>query len=223
MSKTTFTLKRKLFNVAGSTFGRIMGFNNWSNVGHMMTGNLNTATNLATKQTVKINPATNKAVNGNMAWNITKGVAKPLAVAGVATAGLGLAAKKGIEKAGEQSDGSKLFSQTKKDNNMATTYRLKRKMFSPNFSNMSTGKLEQIAAQTAGAGNTIVDGAKRELANRVPSVNVKPKATNPNLIDKGKAYWNKMGTVGKAGVIGAGVVGAGLMAKGLFGGKKKDQ
>jgi hypothetical protein len=204
-----------------------MGFNNWSNVGHMMTGNLNTATNLATKQTVKINPATNKAVNGNMAWNITKGIAKPLAVAGVATAGLGLAAKKGIEKAGEQSDGSKLFSQTKKDN-MATTYTLKRKMFSPNFSNMSTEKLEKMAAQTAGAGNTIVDGAKRELANRVPSVNVntptqKPKATNPNLMAKGKAYWNKMGTMGKVGVVGAGVVGAGLMAKGLFGGKKKDQ
>ena len=38
-----------------------------------------------------------------------------------------------------------------------------------------------------------------------------------------KNSWSRMGTMGKAGVIGAGVVGAGLMAKGLFGGKKKDQ
>jgi hypothetical protein len=171
MSKTTFTLKRKLFNVAGSTFGRIMGFNNWSNVGHMMTGNLNTATNLATKQTVKINPATNKAVNGNMAWNITKGIAKPLAMAGVATAGLGLAAKKGIEKAGEQSDGSKLFSQTKKDSNMATTYRLKRKTFSEGDEKKSN--FGKIALGTAATAGLAFAGARRGMlgTNAMKSTN----------------------------------------------------
>ena len=234
MSKTTFTLKRKLFNVAGSTFGRIMGFNNWSNVGHMMTGNLNTATNLATKQTVKINPATNKAVNGNMAWNITKGIAKPLAVAGGLAVGTGALAKKGIEKAGEQSDGSKLFSQTKKDN-MATTYRLKRKIFA-DFKNMSTEKLEKIAAQEAGAGNTIVAGAKQELSSRTPALATpkptpKPNVptpkptptTKPGMMSVLRTKWNGLGTMGKIGV-GAGVLGAaGLMAKGLMGNKKDKQ
>lgn len=202
MSKTTFTLKRKQYAIPGLGFG-----------------------SAAFKQMAKTNSfGKNAALAGKGALGALGSTAL---VGGTLVAG-GAALGKGIvSKASEQSDGSKVFSQINNDN-MATTYTLKRKMFSPNFSNMSTGKLEQIAAQTAGTGNTIVDGAKRELANRVPSVNVntptqKPKATNPNLMAKGKAYWNKMGTMGKVGVVGAGVVGAGLMAKGLFGGKKKDQ
>ena len=202
MSKTTFTLKRKQYAIPGLGFG-----------------------SGAFKQMAKTNSfGKNAALAGKGALGALGSTAL---VGGTLVAGGAALGKGVVSKASEQSDGSKVFSQINNDN-MATTYTLKRKMFSPNFSNMSTGKLEQIAAQTAGAGNTIVDGAKKELANRVPSVNVntptqKPKATNPNLMAKGKAYWNKMGTMGKVGVVGAGVVGAGLMAKGLFGGKKKDQ
>jgi len=202
MSKTTFTLKRKQYAIPGLGFG-----------------------SAAFKQMAKTNSfGKNAALAGKGALGALGSTAL---VGGTLVAGGAALGKGVVSKASEQSDGSKVFSQINNDN-MATTYTLKRKMFSPNFSNMSTGKLEQIAAQTAGAGNTIVDGAKKELANRVPSVNVntptqKPKATNPNLMAKGKAYWNKMGTMGKVGVVGAGVVGAGLMAKGLFGGKKKDQ
>ena len=202
MSKTTFTLKRKQYAIPGLGFG-----------------------SAAFKQMAKTNSfGKNAALAGKGALGALGSTAL---VGGTLVAGGAALGKGVVSKASEQSDGSKVFSQVNNDN-MATTYTLKRKMFSPNFSNMSTGKLEQIAAQTAGAGNTIVDGAKKELANRVPSVNVntptqKPKATNPSLMAKGKAYWNKMGTMGKVGVVGAGVVGAGLMAKGLFGGKKKDQ
>lgn len=202
MSKTTFTLKRKQYAIPGLGFGSV-----------------------AFKQMAKTNSfGKNAALAGKGALGA---LGSTTLVGGTLVAGGAALGKGVVSKASEQSDGSKVFSQVNNDN-MATTYTLKRKMFSPNFSNMSTGKLEQIAAQTAGAGNTIVDGAKKELANRVPSVNVntptqKPKATNPNLMAKGKAYWNKMGTMGKVGVVGAGVVGTGLMAKGLFGGKKKDQ
>jgi len=131
MSKTTFTLKRKLFGVgggfAGSTLGRIIGANNWSNLGHIATGKTNQAFDLATQKTVNINPATNKSV-GSAFGNVVKGVGKPLALAGTLAVGTGLAAKGVVSKASEQSDGSKMFSQVKK-NDMATTYTLKRKTF----------------------------------------------------------------------------------------------
>jgi len=168
MSKTTFTLKRKLFaggGFAGSTFGRMLGVNNWSNLGHMATGNVNQAVNLATKKTVNINPATNRAV-GSVAGNIAKGIGKPLALAGTLAVGTGLAAKGVVSKASEQSDGSKMFSQVKK-NDMATTYTLKRKTYSEEDgkkSRMSTGgKIALGVGATAATTALAFAGARRGL------------------------------------------------------------
>ena len=213
MSKTTFTLKRKLF--AGPGFiGSVFGAKNFQNIGRMATVN-------------KARPSTFGA--GKFVGNALAGTAKAAGstalVAGGLAVGTGALAKKGIEKAGEQSDGSKLFSQTKKDN-MATTYKLKRKIFA-DFKNMSTEKLEKIAAQNASAGNTIVAGAKQELSSRTPALATpkptpkpNPNTTKPGMMSVLRTKWNGMSRMGKAGVIGAGVVGAGLMAKGLMGNKK---
>ena len=167
MSKTTFTLKRKLLGggFAGSTFGRVLGFNNWSNLGHMATGNVNQAVNLATRKTVNINPTTNRAV-GSVAGNIAKGIGKPLALAGTLAVGTGLAAKGVVNKASEQSDGSKMFSQVKK-NDMATTYTLKRKTYSEEDgkkSRMSTGgKIALGVGATAATTALAFAGARRGL------------------------------------------------------------
>ena len=216
MSKTTFTLKRKLF--AGPGFiGSMFGAKNFQNIGRMAAVN-------------KARPGTFGA--GKFVCNALAGTAKAAGstalVAGGLAVGTGALAKKGIEKAGEQSDGSKLFSQTKKDN-MATTYRLKRKIFA-DFKNMSTEKLEKIAAQGAGAGNTIVAGAKQELSSRTPALATpkptpKPNVstTKPGMMSVLRTKWNGMSRMGKIGV-GAGVLGAaGLMAKGLMGNKKDNQ
>lgn len=163
MSKTTFTLKRKQFGFAGSTFGRIIGANNWSNLGHMVTGKTNQAFDLATHKTVNINPATNKAV-GSAFGNVVKGVGKPLAIAGTLAVGTGLAAKGAISKASEQSDGSKMFSQVNKDN-MATTYTLKRKTYSEEDgkkSGISTGgKIALGVGATAATTALAFAGARR--------------------------------------------------------------
>ena len=214
MSKTTFTLKRKLF--AGPGFiGSMFGAKNFQNIGRMAAVN-------------KARPGTFGA--GKFVGNALAGTAKAAGstalVAGGLAVGTGALAKKGIEKAGEQSDGSKLFSQTKKNNNMATTYRLKRKIFA-DFKNMSTEKLEKIATQNAGAGNTLVAGAKQELSSRTPALATpkptpKPNVptTKPGMMSVMRTKWNGMSRMGKAGVIGAGVVGAGLLAKGLMGNKK---
>jgi hypothetical protein len=172
MSKSTFTLKRKLFGgFAGSAFGRMIGANNWSNVAALSKKTAVQSTNLSTKKMEMINQNTNKAINGNIAGNVAKGIAKPIAVAGIATAGVvgtgALAAKGVTSKASEQSDGSKLFSQinNKSSKHMSTVYTLKRKVFNtPNFAGFSTEKLERMAAQNVGAGNVIVEGAKKELA-----------------------------------------------------------
>ena len=215
-------LKRKMFAgpFAASTFGRIIGANNWSNIGHLMSGKVNQATNLATRQSVKINPVTNKGA-GTIAGNLVKGIAKPAALVGTAATVAGLGAKGVVSKASEQSDGSRVFS----DIEIMKTYTLKRKTFT-DFSKYSTEKLEKIAAQTTGAGNTIVENAKRELASRVPLTNVvttpKPK---PNSTTTGglRAGWNKLGTAGKVGIIGAGVIGTGLLANSMLNNKKKEQ
>jgi hypothetical protein len=140
---------------------------------------------------------------------------------------------------------------------MSTVYTLKRKVFNtPNFAGFSTEKLERMAAQNVGAGNVIVEGAKKELSNRVPTIattppstppppkpptaptspkppttptpttstSVKPTTTtNQSLMSRGKAYWNKMGTMGKVGVVGAGLVGAGLIGGMIANNKNKNK
>jgi hypothetical protein len=206
-------LKRKNFGFIGNMFGA----KNFQNIARMSAVN-------------KARPGT--FGTGKFAGNALAGTAKAAGstalVAGGLAIGTGALAKKGIEKAGEQSDGSKLFSQTKKKNNMATTYRLKRKIFA-DFKNMSTEKLEKIVTQDAGAGNTIVAGAKQELSSRTPALATpkptpKPNVstTKPGMMSVLRTKWNGLSRMGKIGV-GAGVLGAaGLMAKGLMG-NKKDQ
>ena len=254
MSKTTFTLKRKQFGFAGSTFGRIIGANNWSNLGHMVTGKTNQAFDLATHKTVNINPATNKAV-GSAFGNVVKGVGKPLAIAGTLAVGTGLAAKGAISKASEQSDGSKMFSQVNKDN-MATTYTLKRKLFMFNpetgeyYTNVGSNGRASIKASKENSKATGLIAQQKADRAKQRAENVAAAKNNPNAIsniaksanakgfnagfNKGqnsvgvlqgmKNSWGRMGTLGKAGVIGAGVAATGLMAKGLLSGsKKKDQ
>ena len=250
MSKTTFTLKRKLFGggFAGSTFGRVLGVNNWSNLGHMATGNVNQAVNLATRKTVNINPATNQAV-GSVAGNIAKGVGKPLALAGALAVGTGLAAKGVVNKASEQSDGSKMFSQVKK-NDMATTYTLKRKTFAK-MSNRSLEDLHKIVA-SAPEGNLVRDAAQQELSRRTavtpftppPTNNQPPKASQTNIGTSqtnmgatttpktktspgfGKRIinrWNNMSTLGKVGVGATAAVGVGLATNAILNNKKKKE
>jgi len=76
-----------------------------------------------------------------------------------------------------------------------------------------------LGANTQGAANIVKNNVTNgeRLTNSfkagrqagVNSVGLKQGALNT---------WNKMGKIGKAGVIGAGILGAGLMAKGLMGG-----
>ena len=202
-------LKRKNFGFVGNMFGA----KNFQNIARMNKVN-------------KARPGTFGA--GKMIGNAAIGSAKALGstalVAGGLTAGTAALGKGVVSKASEQSDGTKMFS----DKDMIM-FKLKRKSFA-DFKNMSTEKLEKIAAQNVGAGNNIVAGAKQELSSRTPvlstqkpNTNIPPKPnTNGSILSKGRAYWNNMSRAGKIGVVG-GVLGAGLIAKGLLGGKKKEQ
>lgn len=214
-------LKRKMFAgpFAASTLGRMIGANNWSNIGHLMSGKVNTATNLATKQAIKINPVTNKGA-GTIAGNLVKGIAKPVALVGTAAAAAGLGAKGVVSKASEQSDGSRVFS----DIEIMKTYTLKRKAFT-GMSNRSIGDLHKII-DSAPEGNNVRAAAQAELSRRTAITPFQPPTTNTATKQKTsilKSGWNKLGTAGKIGVIGTGVVGAGLLAKNIFGNKKKEQ
>jgi hypothetical protein len=180
-------------------------------------------------------------------------------------AGIGALAKGALRKAGEQSDGSKLFSQTKKDN-MATTYTLKRKTYStllmdsqgrvingadsplPNASNSAFNSLEagfdkkskreQINTSRAASQKSGMEkigsregwgGTHSNYSGGVSTAEAVKAAQKRTASQVGikqglKNSWSRMGTLGKAGVIGAGVAATGLMAKGLLSGsKKKDQ
>lgn len=83
-------------------------------------------------------------------------------------------------------------------------------------------KAEQQAAQRAAnrAANKANSAGVAEAAKRAKNAGFKAGQSSVGFKQGAMNSWNKMGKMGKAGVIGAGVVGAGLMAKGLFGGKK---
>ena len=104
MSKTTFTLKRKQYAIPGLGFG-----------------------SAAFKQISKTNSF---GKNAALAGKGALGALGSTALVGGTLAAGGAALGKGVvSKASEQSDGSKVFSQVNNDN-MATTYTLKRKTFS---------------------------------------------------------------------------------------------
>lgn len=86
-------------------------------------------------------------------------------------------------------------------------------------------KRNQSYAQFRGdiSGMKGIQRAQGGSAHKVWNLGRKTGANSVGFKQDLKNSWSRMGTMGKAGVIGAGVVGAGLMAKGLFGGKKKDQ
>ena len=199
MSKTTFTLKRKLF--AGPGFiGSMFGAKNFQNIGRMAAVN-------------KARPGTFGA--GKFVGNALAGTAKAAGstalVAGGLAVGTGALAKKGIEKAGEQSDGSKLFSQTKKDNKMATTYRLKRKTFSEGEEKKSN--LGKIALGTAATAGLAFAGARRGMLGTNAM-----KSTNAMWAKAGNAIGNRSMVQSGAKKYGAAVVkesGAKLEGKAL--------
>ena len=157
MSKTTFTLKRKQFGFVGNMFGA----KNWNNL--KQTG---TAVNLATKKEVGVNAQGKVLSGGYKAGQIAAGGAKALGstalVAGGLAIGTGLAAKGVVNKASEQSDGSKMFSQVNK-NDMATTYTLKRKTYSEEEGKKSGMSTAGKIALGAGATALAFAGARRGL------------------------------------------------------------
>lgn len=240
MSKTTFTLKRKLYAIPGLGFG-----------------------SQAFKQISKNNSF------GKNLWQGTKGTLGAVgstALVGTALVGAGALAAKGVvNKASEQSDGSKMFSQVK-NNDMATTYTLKRKTYStllmdnqgrvingadsplPNASNSAFNSLEagfdkkskreQINTSRAASQKSGMEkigsregwgGTHSNYSGGVSTAEAvkaaqKRTASQVGIKQGFKNSWGRMGTLGKAGVIGAGVAATGLMAKGLLSGnKKKDQ
>ena len=194
-------LKRKMFAgpFAASTFGRMIGANNWSNIGHLMSGKVNQATNLATRQSVKINPVTNKGV-GTIAGNLVKGIAKPAALVGTAATVAGLGAKGVVSKASEQSDGSRVFS----DIEIMKTYTLKRKTYSDGEEKKSNlGRNLALGAATVG---TLALGAKAGMAGKLGGGvqksmgrfvgNTGRMIGNDNMMLRGaKAYGQGQGTI----------------------------
>lgn len=225
MSKTTFTLKRKLYAIPGLGFG-----------------------SQAFKQISKNNSF------GKNLWQGTKGTLGAVgstALAGTAVVGAGALAAKGIaSKASEQSDGSRMFSQI--NNNMATTYTLKRKTFAGIYLDHQTGQILNGAEApkrnqayydslgkelTKNPNNTTIEkigsregwgGTHSNYSGGVSTAEAVKAAQKRTASQVGikqglKNSWSRMGTLGKAGVIGAGVAATGLMAKGLLSGKKKEQ
>ena len=221
MSKTTFTLKRKLFTTfngvsadnrvanplptaATSAFNQLP--ENFNKMGKQT--QINTSMNAA-KETMKNNSvATLNSTKPNFStrfkqaggWGKVGKIGLGVGAGAAALGALGVfGAKKAISKAGEQSDGSKLFSQTKKDN-MATTYTLKRKTFSENEKNGSN--LGKIALGTAATAGLAFAGARRGILGTGAM-----KSTN--------AMWAKAGNkIGAQGMVKSGSRGVGVaMAK----------
>lgn len=198
MSKTTFTLKRKLYTKVRVGGARVSGaasplptsatsaFNqlpeNFASRStavqeHMIkreavknkvpSPTTTTPTPKSPIPTTPKTPAPSPSVVKPGGWKGMSGWGKAgvigLGAAGVAT-GLGLAAKGIVNKASEQSDGSKMFSQVNK-NDMATTYTLKRKTYSEEDgkkSGMSTGgKIALGVGATAATTALAFAGARR--------------------------------------------------------------
>lgn len=188
-------LKRKNFGFIGNMFGA----KNFQNIARMNAAN-------------KARPGTFAA--GKMIGNAAIGSAKALGstalVAGGLAAGTAALGKGVVSKASEQSDGSKLFSQTKK-NNMATTYRLKRKTFSEEEGKKrNLGKLALGTAATAGLAFA---GARRGMLGTNAM-----KSTNAMWAKAGNAIGNRSMVQSGAKKYGAAVVkesGAKLEGKAL--------
>lgn len=174
MSKTTFTLKRKQYAIPGLGFG-----------------------SQAFKQISKNNSF---GKNAALAGKGALGALGSTALVGGTLAAGGAALGKGVvSKASEQSDGSKVFSQINNDN-MATTYTLKRKTFSENEKNGSN--LGKIALGTAATAGLAFAGARRGMLGTGAM-----KSTN--------AMWAKAGNkIGAQGMVKSGSRGVGVaMAK----------
>ena len=197
MGKTTFTLKRKQFGFVGNMFG----MNNFRNL-KALPGT--TAMNLKTHQPIKTNAAGKELTGWYKAGQIGLGSAKflgstALAVGGLA-AGTGMLAKKGIEKAGEQSDGSKMFSQNNK-NDMATTYTLKRKTFSDDGQQEKKSNAGKIALGVGATAAGLFAGARRGLMGTGAM-----KATNSLWAKTGNAIGSRRMVQSGAKKYGAAVV-----------------
>ena len=240
MSKTTFTLKRKLFTTFNgvSADNRVANplptattsaFNqlpeNFNKIGKQT--QINTSMNAA-KETMKNNSVvTLNSTKPNFStrfkqaggWGKVGKIGLGVGAGAAALGALGVfGAKKAISKAGEQSDGSKMFSQVKK-NDMATIYTLKRKTYSEedgNKSGMSTGKKIALGVgATAATAGLAFAGARRGMLGTGAM-----KSTN--------AMWAKAGNkIGAQGMVKSGSRGVGVaMAKekgldlGTMGGKK---
>ena len=186
MSKTTFTLKRKQYAIPGLGFG-----------------------SGAFKQMAKTNSfGKNAALAGKGALGALGSTAL---VGGTLVAG-GAALGKGIvSKASEQSDGSKMFSQVNNDN-MATTYTLKRKTFSDGEEKKGSN-LGKIALGTAATAGLAFAGARRGMLGTGAM-----KSTNAMWAKTGNAIGNRAMVQSGAKKYGAAVVkesGAKLEGKAL--------
>lgn len=136
MSKTTFTLKRKQYAIPGLGFG-----------------------SGAFKQMAKTNSfGKNAALAGKGALGALGSTAL---VGGTLVAGGAALGKGVVSKASEQSDGSKVFSQVNNDN-MATTYTLKRKTYSLGLNGEVLTPQQKLAEMKAVTGkNTVAEMSKK--------------------------------------------------------------
>lgn len=128
---------------------------------------------------------------------------------------------------------------------MASTFRLKRKMFGGGF-NADTYRGMLSNVNSTPDGQKVLNAYSKKYANEVANyrqntavatvskpattaVSATPKPatiTTPNsgntggIMSKMKGQWNKMGKMGKAGTVAAAAGATYLLGKGLFGGKK---